>query len=710
MPSDTQDGFAFLEALTSDISVESLGRDFDGVSAHTGMKVRPSTSGNIPSTLQLLPGQSFYIGKTTLSLVPEEHSDLPIYSSGLPDSNLENYNHQVSQISTPERTARPGSTVMETPLLHSDNDANDLMPILEQINGQAISERNDGMSWPESCLKREIMRTARDTPEHSHSSSQPDIKTEYEHVADAVIHVTGRSKPEVRNGDEDIASATAAQLPKGNVEDLEDAELASAELRSEDPGKSKPLLSHKSRVHSDGELGGSSPSPLEESMPSSSSVLRVRPSGKHRASSRSPTPTGPKPSSLSAEQTQPERVPEPSDQSPVLQALSRSESKIDDDLENTPVRKKAKTDAVCLEVLSEESLHSLQGEKISVNRGISVSTNCPFPAVQASSMPPKTQVQTGPRSRSAKQPKQRPPGPLTGSEYLSPAVDPHSATRSANQPASGVSFNSAGANPRIPLSEWNSISASPCNSLEPSSSKRSTRSTARDEYDSPSSTDTGKRILFASSSSVGDSKPFLRFLSTKGVKCVQSVHDCTILCVGKELKKTSKLILAVLLGKDIVTDSWVTDSVKGSDLLSVVPYMARDPKKEAEWDITLDEAIYRGKQGLKVLQDQTVIFTPSAKKELGKTGFDELKEIVKCAGASAVSSALPKKSPKDTSSTLVVATHNSSEMAELQRLGWRAFVKDIISLSVLRGKLDLESDEFLIQIQEQKKESRKRKR
>lgn len=134
--------------------------------------------------------------------------------------------------------------------------------------------------------------------------------------------------------------------------------------------------------------------------------------------------------------------------------------------------------------------------------------------------------------------------------------------------------------------------------------------------------------------------------------------------------------------------------------------MPRDFKKEADWGFTLEEAIHRGKRGLKVLEDQTIVFTSSVKKELGKSGFDELKEIVKYAGG--VSSALPKKTLEETPSTVVVATHDSPEVAQLQKLGWRVYVRDIISLSILRGKLDLESDEFLIT--EQKKESRKRKR
>ena len=137
--------------------------------------------------------------------------------------------------------------------------------------------------------------------------------------------------------------------------------------------------------------------------------------------------------------------------------------------------------------------------------------------------------------------------------------------------------------------------------------------------------------------------------------------------------------------------------------------MPRDPKTEGDWGISLDQAIYRGKEGLKVLQNQTILFTPSAKKELGKTGFDELKEIAITAGAKDVSSTLPKKAPEETSSsTIIVAKQGSTEVAELQKLGWRVYVKDLISLSILRGKLDLESDEFLIN--GQKEESKKRKR
>lgn len=691
---DTQNGSAFLEARSSDVSVESLGRNFDGVSAHTGMKVRPSTFGNIPSTLQLLPGQSFYVGKTTLSLVPEEHSDLLIDSSGLPDSNSESYNHQVSQFSSPQRKLRVGSTIMETPMPHRAHELEAFTPSLEQITGQDISGRKDVRKWPQSPL-----------------SSQPEAKEEDEHMADAAINEPdlSSSQPKVKIEDEDMANATAAKPLQQGVVGLEDPEMAGADLRGEYVEESEPLLALESRVRTKGETRGSGRSPiLEEPKSLSSPMVLVRPAGETETSSHSPILADSKPLSSSVMKVQPEKgVPEASDRLP-FQAVSDPGPQLEDDFDDTPVRKKAKTVAGIHKAMDEESQDSLQNEVISVKRGIAAQADLPVLADQASSMFRTPSVDTGPRSRSANQPKQRSPPSPTGSKRLSPAVDSDLLNHSANQPPSEPSCTSIKSNPRTPLSDSNAITASPSNSIEPNSSMRSTRSTPRDEHHSSSSTNTGTRILFASSSSAGDSKPFLKFLSNKGVKIVQSVHDCTVLCVGKELKKTSKLIIAVIMGKDIIKDSWVIDSVKANELLSVVPYMARDREKEADWKFSLDEAIYRGKQGLKVLQDQTILFTPSAKKELGKNGFDELKEIVKCAGAKSVTSALPKKSPGETRLTIVIGTRSDTDVAGLHKLGWRAYVKDMLSLSVLRGNLNLESDEFLIE--EQKKVSRKRKR
>ena len=653
MPSDTQNGFAFLKALSEDISVESLGRNFAGLSAHTGMKVRPSTNGNIPSALQLLPGQSFYLGKTTLSLVPEEHSDLPIQSSGLPDSNFESYNHQVSQLSTPQPTDGASSTVMETPLPQKDHTSEVSTPILERITGHAISGRSDSRKWPESPLKREVMRTVRE-----------------------VTHL-GRN----------TTDATFAKPLGERVVDLEDPETAGTGSDFPDKSDSSPL---KYCVHQETEPEGPGNScVLGESERLSPSGVEVRPDEEPKTSSHSPVLAGLMCLPSPVEQVQPKKRRRNSDE---------SSSPGDEDPDDAPVRKRAKTGTVLHKAVSEESQDSRQDEVVIVQKD------------QASSTFLKPLIDTGARSYTLGQPIQGSFTPSAGLKHVSPTASSDLQPHPANRPRFDLSSNSAKSKPQTPVSRRNPVSASPSNSVEPSGSMRSTRSTAREGPDKLSLTDAGIRIVFASSSTAGDSKTFLKFLSSKGVKKVKSVHDCTVLCVGKELKKTSKVILAVLLGKDIVTDSWVTDSVKGHDLLSIVPYLARHPKTEADWGISLEQAIYRGKKGLKVLQDYIIHFTPSAKKELGKNGFDEVKEIVKCAGAKNVSSSLPKKSPEEAPSTIVVATPDGKEVADLHKLGWKAYVKDIISLSVLRGKLDLESEEFLIKDKEQDKESKKRKR
>ena len=690
MPSDTQNGFAFLEALSEDVSVESLGRNFDGASAHTGMKVRPSTNSNIPSALQLLPGQSFYIGKTTLSLVPEEHSHLPTHSSGLPDSNFESYNHQVSQLSTPQRTARASSTVMETPMPLKDHSSEVSTPILERITGHAISGRSDSREWPESPLKREVMRTVRDVSHLGYSKLQPELKKEDRNMADAAINEPSHSypQPEISVG-HDTTDATFAKPLEERVVDLEDPKTAGIDLGSDFPEKSDSLPL-KSPIHQETEPEGPGDlCILEESERLSPSRVQVRREEEPRMSSHSPILAGLKCLPSPIEQVQSKKRCQNSDQ---------SSTQGEDDPDDAPVRKKAKIGTVLHETVNEESQDSRQDEVVFVQEN------------QASSTFAKPSIDTGAHSNTLDQSTQGSLTPSAGSKHISPTASSDPRPHPTDRPHFESSFSSAKSKPQTPVSGRNTISASPSKSVEPNSSMRSTRSTAREGPNNSSLTDAGIRIVFASSSIAGDSKSFTKFLSSKGVKKVTSVHDCTVLCVGKELKKTSKVILAVLLGKDIVTDSWVTDSAKGNDLLSIVPYLARDPKTEADWGISLEQAIYRGKKGLKVLQDYIIHLTPSAKKELGKNGFDEVKEIVKCAGAKSVSSTLPKKSPEEAPSTIVVATPDGKEVADLHRLGWRVYVKDIISLSVLRGKLDLESDEFLIKEKKQDKESKKRKR
>lgn len=228
-------------------------------------------------------------------------------------------------------------------------------------------------------------------------------------------------------------------------------------------------------------------------------------------------------------------------------------------------------------------------------------------------------------------------------------------------------------------------------SIDPSSSSLSTRS---------SSVNIGARILYASSTIVDKQTRLMSFLTKQKVKKASSIHECNFLCVGKgELKKTGNLVMAVVLGKPVITDEWVVQSVAQGELLDFDKFLARDAVREAEWGINLDQAIQRGKDGVKPLAGLSFYFSPTAKKELGR-GYAELKDIATLAGAASVHGTLPKKSNNGlglaAASVVIVAAENDRDLPTLGAGGWRCFSKDIVTVSVLRGGLNLESEEFLI--------------
>ena len=257
----------------------------------------------------------------------------------------------------------------------------------------------------------------------------------------------------------------------------------------------------------------------------------------------------------------------------------------------------------------------------------------------------------------------------------------------------------------------NSSQTSPGKMSKSISSTKSISPTQGENSNTTSSQRSCTRILFASSTSVGDSKAYKKFLAAQGIKIVQDFKDRPILCVGKgELKKTSKLLSAVVLGLDVITDEWVVDSARLKTLQEINPYLARDPRRESEWGIKLDEAIERGRQNVQVFKDQKIVFTFKAKKDLGKDGFADLKNIATCAGAVSVESLTPKKTLATDSKHLIIGSPEDADTPALQSL--RCFTKDILGLSVLRGHLDLESDEFVVKSgpSQSKGSGKKRKR
>ncbi|KAH0545166.1 hypothetical protein FGG08_000778 [Glutinoglossum americanum] len=208
------------------------------------------------------------------------------------------------------------------------------------------------------------------------------------------------------------------------------------------------------------------------------------------------------------------------------------------------------------------------------------------------------------------------------------------------------------------------------------------------------------RIVF-SNSKVPEKPELMKFLRAAGAKRLNAVSENTsnFLCVGPgELKRTSKLTLSVALGKTIATDEWVVDSEQAGHLLDPAPYLPRDPTREQAWRFNLAEAIQRGRDKVKVLEGWSVYFTPSLSRDLGES-IKELQQIALSAGASSVQTRLPLVAAEAFTNTVLLGNEGDKDASELTDLGWKLYSKDLLSLSILRGRLDMNSDEFKLSFQ-----------
>ena len=602
------------------------------------MQVKPSTSAN-QSLLQLRPGESFYMGKTSLSLVPEEYKDIRLTSSGPSYGS----NHQkVSQVeecsmqplltSTPRKPYPRDRGLLPTPTEQSHGLPLYTAPVNNHPCGNATIEIKDSSECSSSPGNREALQKIQ-------APSGSKIRTSTPH---SIVR-------EEERGDNRIFNATGLAEGRRSYYDPECTVLAPEGTSHKDCDPSNGIQGVLSIRPPDSMSDNGlckSPSPRLESW------FRIKPP----VSSFNPGDRNP----LQGNAVSPEHHNPSYHKRPKLMASS--------------LRKAANQ--------SQDSVRSMiEVAAPAATTFIRPIANLPETPNSELRQPSKDLAFKNSLEASTHEIISHPTehNRMTGLHDSSSRSDLKSIKRSFRR-----------------ASVRQAASKSPSRQVEISSSIQRTTSRVRDDSGNISTKGAGICILFASSTLVGESKPFLEFLSKHGVKKVESVTDCTLLCVGdEELKKTSKLILAVLLGKEIIKDTWVKDSVREEKLIDTSVYTARDSHREAAWGISLDDAIDRGRQGIKILQGLTIVFTSAAKKELSK-GFSDLKEIATLAGAKAVSTALPKKSPDLMPPTILIAVQDDKDLPTLEKSGWKVYLKEIITLSVLRGRLELEDEEFLI--------------
>ncbi|KAK5453450.1 hypothetical protein LTS15_006635 [Exophiala xenobiotica] len=209
-------------------------------------------------------------------------------------------------------------------------------------------------------------------------------------------------------------------------------------------------------------------------------------------------------------------------------------------------------------------------------------------------------------------------------------------------------------------------------------------------------------VIFSGSTEIDQKNNMMEAFRHLGGRETKSINDATMLCVSKgPLKRTSKLIIAVARGIDIVTEEWITETQRRGCFPAVDEFLPRDPSHERIWDFDLKDAMQRGKLGLThILSGTTVFLTRQIRTDLGKLER-ELSQVATVLGADSVQKRLPALKDKEKYAeheVLIIGAENDPQGAQVGRLGQKLYNKDILTMAVLRGKLERASAEFLIDV------------
>lgn len=213
-----------------------------------------------------------------------------------------------------------------------------------------------------------------------------------------------------------------------------------------------------------------------------------------------------------------------------------------------------------------------------------------------------------------------------------------------------------------------------------------------------------------SNSAINAASPTVKFLKKHGGVLVNSVEDkCNVLwyVLSKiltshtlqrlttysvregALSKTMKVIQAIALGVPIVTDKWLYDSAKADEFLDLSPYQPSVPEQEKEWQFDLSKVWGVAQTPFK---GYTLYFTPALKKTY--TNFKEMEQVCNTVGAKVAS----KRSSKSDKLIVLANQEEDPDTEKMIEEGETCYTKDLLTTSILRGTLDLESDEFKISV------------
>lgn len=208
------------------------------------------------------------------------------------------------------------------------------------------------------------------------------------------------------------------------------------------------------------------------------------------------------------------------------------------------------------------------------------------------------------------------------------------------------------------------------------------------------------RIIFSSSTKIDRNKNIMSFLRKCGGKLVKDITAATMLCVASDqpLKKTANLVMAICMGLDIVTETWLVHSQRKGFLLDAQPYLPKDSQKEGEWKFKLEEAVARGKMrgAMTNLLAGTAVYFLQGLKSLLANNFRDFTKVATCLGADAVRHGLPKgKEGKEEREILILGIVDDAQTIQASEMGYEVWSKDLLVMGALRGHIE-RTDEFNI--------------
>lgn len=218
-----------------------------------------------------------------------------------------------------------------------------------------------------------------------------------------------------------------------------------------------------------------------------------------------------------------------------------------------------------------------------------------------------------------------------------------------------------------------------------------TQNRATQASSSSTSALTGKapKVLL-SQSNVAKKQKMLNFLKGQGARIVEEVPSAgsNFICVTSVggLGTTAKLIRTIALNKHVVTDDWVVQSQAAGHLLDPSDYIHPDLAATANTD---RHSLFQGK---------TLFFTHSLYRKYGAEGWASIEALAKDAGAARVEQGTARKglevTPRDEVIFFGSGKGDLDAISLMESEGKDVFLRDMLTQSVLRGRLLVDDDEF----------------